>query len=264
MLRRPHRYAMPSPESHASVPDAPQQQRGDLRRWRRAFNASLAAVLALSALFVLQGRVDLSGWMVQPWTLHGMAGLLGAPLLHGSIEHLLMNGIAILMLGTLAGGVYPRATLRALPLLWLLSGLGAWLLGDPGSHHLGASGVTHGLAFLVFMLGLLRRDRAAIAAGMLAFMFYGGMLLTILPREIDVSWQSHLGGALGGVLAAVLFRRSDPMAPRQRYSWELEDEAQQADDELERPSPDEVPVLWQRESRDDHRGTVLPFRRPED
>lgn len=260
---------MPSPESHVPAPDGPQQWHRDLRRWRRAFNASLAAVLALCALFALQGRIDLSGWMVQPWSPPGLAGLLGAPLLHGSIEHLLMNGIAILMLGTLAGGVYPRATLRALPILWLLSGLGAWLLGEPGSHHLGASGVTHGLAFLVFTLGLLRRDRAAIAAGLLAFLFYGGMLLTILPRELDVSWQSHLGGALGGVLAAVLFRRSDPMAPRQRYSWELEEDASDAEGELELSSPEQVPVLWQRESRDDalrnaERGTVLPFRGRQD
>lgn len=243
------------------APDTPLQRRHDLRRLLRAFNLSLAAVLLLCALFALQGRIDLSSWMVQPWSLPGLAGLLGAPLLHGSIEHLLMNGIAILMLGTLAGGVYPRATLRALPILWLLSGLGAWLLGDHGSHHLGASGVTHGLAFLVFTLGLLRRDRAAIAAGLLAFLFYGGMLLTILPRELDVSWQSHLGGALGGVLAAVLFRRSDPMTPRQRYSWELEDEEDEADDELELSAPDQVPVLWHRDRKDDARGAVLPFRR---
>src|SRR3546814_7935011 len=81
----------------------------------------------------------------------------------------------------------------ALPLLWIGSGLGAWLLGDAGSHHLGASGLGHGLLFLVFVLGLLRRDRASIATAMIAVFLYGGMLLTVLPRELDVSWQSHLG-----------------------------------------------------------------------
>ena len=40
--------------------------------------------------------------------------------------------LALLMLGTLAGSVYPKATLRAWPLLWLGSGLGAWWLGDAG------------------------------------------------------------------------------------------------------------------------------------
>ena len=96
---------------------------------------------------------------------------------------------------------------------------------------------------------LLRRDRPAIAAAMIAFFLYGGMLLTVLPHEPGVSWQAHLGGALAGILAAVLFRRSDPMAPRRRYSWELEEDARQAtdvDDEMEPPRPSEVPVLWQR------------------
>src|SRR3546814_6397137 len=64
---------------------------------------------------------------------------------------------------------------------------------------LGASGVTHGLGFMLFALGVLRRDRAAIAAGMIAFMFYGGMILTVLPREPGISWQAHLGGALAGL-----------------------------------------------------------------
>src|SRR5207342_1588180 len=167
------------------------------------------------------------------------------------------------LLGTLAGAVYPRATVRALPLLWLGSGLGAWLLGDAGSHHLGASGLTHGLMFLLFVLGLLRRDRAAIAAGMLAFAFYGGMLMTILPREAGVSWQSHLGGALAGIVAAFLFRRSDPQPPRRKYSWELEEELEaersaHERDMFEPRAADDVPVLWKREA-DSPRGTVLRF-----
>src|SRR3546814_6767951 len=81
-----------------------------------------------------------------------------------------------------------------------------------------------GLLFLVFVLGLLRRDRASIATAMIALFLYGGMLLTVLPRELDVSWQSHLGGAVAGVAAAFAFRRKDPQAPRRRYSWEIEEE----------------------------------------
>jgi membrane associated rhomboid family serine protease len=152
-------------------------------------------------------------------------GVLAAPLLHGSPAHVGANAISLLLLGTLAGTVYPRATVRALPLLWIGSGLGAWWLGASGSLHLGASGVAHGLGFLLFALGVLRRDRAAIAAGMIAFMFYGGMLLTVLPREPGISWQAHLGGAVAGLVAAWLFRRSDPLPPRRRYSWELEEDA---------------------------------------
>lgn len=233
-----------------SPPDTPAQRRRDGARLLRALQWSLAFVLLLLMVFSAQHAFMWERFAVAPQSAAGLIGILTAPLLHGSIGHLAANAVSLLLLGTLAGGVYPRATLRALPLIWIGSGLGAWLLGDPGSHHLGASGITHGLMFLVFVLGLLRRDRASIAAAMIAFFLYGGMLLTVLPRELGVSWQSHLGGALAGVVAAFLFRRSDPALPRKRYSWELEeDEADQTDADgnpYKPPRPEDVPVLWQR------------------
>ena len=250
---------LPTPEFPA---DSPAQRAHDRGRLLRAFNFSFAFVLALGAVFIAQPAFDVAAWSVRPHDGAGLVGVLTAPLLHGSVEHFAANAISLLLLGTLAGTVYPRATLRALPLLWLGSGLGAWLLGEAGSHHLGASGLTHGLMFLVFSLGLLRRDRPSVAAAMIAFFLYGGMLLTVLPREAGVSWQAHLGGAAAGMVAAWLFRRVDPQAPRRKYSWELEEElaAQAAEDELEPGSPHEVPVLWQRPAPGPERGVVLPFR----
>ena len=247
-----------------ATPDSPQQRRADAARVWRAFNASLAFVLLLLVVFALQHAVDWRPFAVAPLSTRGLLGILGAPLLHGSPEHIGANAVSLLLLGTLAGTAFPRASVRALPLLWLGSGLGAWLLGTPGSLHLGASGLGHGLMFLVFTLGLLRRDRAAVAAAMLAFMFYGGMLLTVLPREPGVSWQAHLGGALAGIAAAWWLRRADPLPPRRKYSWELEEEAEAERAAAERsqfepPSPDEVPVLWQRADEPPARGTVLPF-----
>lgn len=253
---------------HAEPPADPAAQRAaDGRRFRRAAGLAVLAVLVLAVAYAVQPAFDVRLFAVSPGRAEGLVGLATAPLLHGSLEHIVANGVAVLMLGTLAGWVYPRAALRGLPLMWIGSGLGAWLLGDPGSWHLGASGVTHGLMFLVLGLALLRRDRAAIAASMIGLLFYGGMLLAVLPREPGVSWQSHLGGAAGGLLAAWLFRRLDPPAPRKRYSWELEEE--QAEREAERAAaeraqfepdaPEDVPVLWQRPARDDARGTVLRF-----
>ncbi|HZH42603.1 MAG TPA: rhomboid family intramembrane serine protease, partial [Lysobacter sp.] len=145
---------------HADPDDPAQQRERDRRRGRRALNAALAAVLALLAIHAAVAGVDVRAWTVQPGVPEGLRGLLTAPLLHGSWAHVGANAIALLLLGALAGTVYPRAVARALPLLWLGSGLGAWVLGTPGTYHLGASGVTHGLTFLLLALGLLRRDRA--------------------------------------------------------------------------------------------------------
>ncbi|MCA1714508.1 MAG: rhomboid family intramembrane serine protease [Gammaproteobacteria bacterium] len=255
---------LPTPETPA---DTPAQRAADRRRLLRALNASLALTLVMVAVFAAQGSGDWRALTVAPHATAGLLGLLTAPLLHGSPAHLAANAVSLLLLGTLAGSVYPRATLRALPLLWLGSGLGAWLLGSPGTHHLGASGLTHGLMFLVFTLGLLRRDRPAIAAAMIAFFLYGGMLLTVLPQEPGVSWQAHLGGAVAGAIAAWLFRRSDPLPPRKRYSWEIEDDlaaqaARQQREQFEPPSPQDVPVLWQRPQQP--RGVILRFPPRED
>jgi hypothetical protein len=106
---------------------------------------------------------------------------------------------------------------------------------------------------------------------MIAFLFYGGMLMSVLPREAGVSWESHLGGALAGIVAAVLFRRSDPQPARQKYSWEIEEENEAAQareraeagfETFESRAPEDVPVLWQRDTAGESRGQVLPFRRP--
>lgn len=229
------------------------------RRFHRAMPAAMLAVIVL-------GAIHFSGpWPggVAPMSAAGLWGVLAAPLLHGSAGHWLGNAGALLVLVPLVFTVYPRAALRALPVVWLGAGLFTWVVGQPGSVHIGASGVTHGLAFLLFALGVLRRDRAAIAAGLIAFFLYGGMVLTVLPREPGVSWESHLGGALAGLLAAWRWRRLDPAPPRRRYSWE--DGGTTGDDpaELEPPRPGEVPVLWQRPDPPAG-GVVLRFRRPGD
>ena len=205
--------------------DLPAQRLRDKRRVQRALAWTLGTALLLCVVFACQGWLPVDVLAVTPGSAAGLWGVITAPLLHGSPEHLISNLLALALLGMLAGSVYPRATVRMLPIAWLGSGLAAWLLGDAGSHHLGASGVLQGLAYLVATLGLLRRDRASVAAAMIAFTFSGGMLAAVLPHDPTVSWQSHLGGAIGGVLSAFLFRHSDPPAPRHRYSWEFEEEA---------------------------------------
>ena len=191
-----------------------EQREQDRLRLKRAFYGSAGLVALLLVICSAQSYFDWRTFAVYPRSASGLLGILTAPLLHGSWEHLAANSVAILVLGTLAGSVYPRATARALPIIWLGSGIGAWWWGYPGTFHLGASGLTHGLMFLVFVLGVLRRDKPAMAAGLIAIFFYGSMLLTILSREPGVSWQSHLGGSIAGLLAAFLFRHVDAALPR--------------------------------------------------
>ena len=218
--------------------------------------------------------VWLGGWLlgwsmsdlgVVPRRPAGLVGILFAPLAHGSFDHLMSNTLPLAVLATLMLYAYPRATRLALPAIWLLSGLGVWLFARD-SAHVGMSGINHGLMFFLFLTGLLRRDRIGVAISLVVFFFYGGMLLTVLPREEQISFEYHLAGAVVGVLAALLLFRRDPPPPRRRYSWddEAEDSAAEATTaELELPRPQEVPVLWKGPSPED-RGVILVFPRRRD
>lgn len=194
------------------------------RQFRRAAWASacFVALLCWIKLFEFWTGQPFDGLALRPHVIAGLVGVLTAPLLHASLDHLASNSLPLLILGTLAGTLYPRAIARALPLIWIGSGLGTWFIGGRGTAHIGASGVAVGLMVMVFLMGLLRRDRQAIAGAMMAFFLYGSMLLSIFPREAGISWEMHLSGAVCGVIAAILWRRLDPALPRKRYSWEDE------------------------------------------
>ena len=95
------------------VPDTPAQRAADRRRLILALNASLAFVLLLAAAFALQHGADFRALTVAAREPAGLLGILTAPLLHGSFEHIAANAGSLLLLGTLALAVYPKATLRA-------------------------------------------------------------------------------------------------------------------------------------------------------
>lgn len=242
-------------------------QRGRLR-------GSLFLWLSVVALLVVVQVAaiawpTLSDWGVVPLTAHGLVGLLTAPLLHADFGHLFSNAFGLVVLGTLIGTVYPRSASRLVLAAWIGAGVFTWFIGRP-SNHLGASGLVHGLFFALFTLALLRRDRPSVVAAMVAMMLFGGMLLTVLPQEWRISWEMHAGGALAGVIAAIVWRHRDPPPPRRLYSWEIEEQQAEAlaeakaieADTFEPARPGEVPVLWVRPEGDEARGAVLPFRRP--
>ena len=231
-------------------------------RFHLSLTLMMVWIIVLGAVFLAQDRLFATQlFAITPLTPEGLIGILSAPLLHGSMGHLASNAFAFLIVGTLAGALYPRATVRAWPIIWLGSGLGTWYI-SLGGHHIGASGITVGLMFFLIGQGLRRRDRVSLGALLLALFFFGGMVLSILPQEQGISWEYHLSGAVFGLLTGLAFAGLDERAPKRLYSWDLEPDSDQSasDSELDVRAPSDVPVIWLRPKlRDDDK--VIPFNR---
>lgn len=182
----------------------------------RAGTAVLVAAGFVAVLWVLEvvdqvaygGRLDLEG--VRPRTDDGLGGVLVAPLLHGGWGHLVGNTVPLLVLGflVLLSGVARWAAVTAV--VWLVGGLGVWLVAPAGGIHLGASVLVFGWLAYLLVRGLVSRRPGQIALGLVVLLLYGGALWGVLPGQPGVSWQGHLFGAVGGVLAAAWLERRRP------------------------------------------------------
>lgn len=210
---------------HAEHPDpiyaASERARGN---FRLAVKISLGFVALIWIIQLLNWAFDLGpeDFGVRPRELIGLPGILFAPLVHGGFGHLIANSPPLLVLGTTMLYLYPKSALRVLPVIYLGSGIAVWLFARSSSH-VGASGLVYGLVSYIFVAGLIRRDRRAIAASLLVCFMYGALVWGVLPLEAGVSWETHLAAALLGAMLALMLRHLD-IPPRRRYSWEDESE----------------------------------------
>jgi membrane associated rhomboid family serine protease len=166
------------------------------------------AVLYLAeAIDVASGnRLDAEG-AIDPHTVDGLSGILTAPLLHGSWAHLLGNTVPFLVFGFLAmaGGFGQWFAVTAT--VWIVSGLGVWLFST--NQTLGMSGVIFGWFVFLLVRGFFVRSAGQVVLAIALFVVWGGLLWGVLPSDPRVSWQAHLFGALGGLLAGYLVGRAD-------------------------------------------------------
>ena len=217
-----------------------------MKQNKRLSQSILYSILGISLLWCIKSAEILFGWNLSfmglvPLSAQGLLGILTAPLVHGSLEHIFNNTFAILILASFLYYGYPKSWWKVTVLVWVLSGIGVWLFARQATH-IGASGITHGLFFFLFVASIFRRDKSSVAIMMIAFLLYGGMTMTIFPREEGISFEYHFFGALAGVIAALIWRDSDPKPAVKRYEWENEQSEDEFDmaEEWQEYEPEEV------------------------
>ena len=176
----------------------------DVRHGATIMAGTVATLWGVSLVnwFVLGS--SLNAYAIAPRSISGLFGIFVAPFLHGGFGHLLANSLAFAMLAPMLF-LRKRMDFWAVSLFGVLgSGAVTWVLGGPGTVHLGYSGVI--FAYLGFLMtrGIWERRASTIVLSALVTWFFGSMVWGVFPilAGAGISWQGHLGGFLGGILAA--------------------------------------------------------------
>lgn len=155
---------------------------------------------------ILNGRLDRFG--IVPRQFDGLDGVVFAPFLHSGFGHLIANTIPFLLMGAAIALGGALRFVGVTVIVGLVSGVGTWLTGPVRTIHIGASGLVFGYLTYLVSRGIFARRVGYILGGLVTLMVYGGVLWGLLPRP-GISWQGHLFGAFGGVVAAWLIHGQD-------------------------------------------------------
>ncbi|MEO1400801.1 MAG: rhomboid family intramembrane serine protease [Cyanobacteria bacterium J06635_1] len=204
---------MPSeimPSKQSSKPASQRSIRAELKAQITLLTGLVVILWAVEIIDWLGFRGSLDRYGIVPRQLMGLRGIAFAPFLHGNFEHLMANTLPLVTLSWLVMVREISDWVWVTLLAALSAGLGTWLVGAEGSVHIGASGLIFGYVGFLLMRGYFERSGVAIAFSLLVILFYGGILWGVLPSQPGISWEGHLFGFIGGVIAArLLSRKSD-------------------------------------------------------
>lgn len=195
------------PGPHPSPDGGAQPRDGADRGPRRVLWLRSAVVIALviGVLYAVEvvdaasgNSLDADG--IHPRDVDRWWGVLTSPFLHAGFDHLTSNAVPAAVLGFLL--LIVRRFVVTTAVVWAFSGIGVFLFGPGDSVTIGASGIVFGWLAFLLVRGLFNRSPGQIAVGGLLLLVYGSVLWGIIPGQAQVSWQAHLFGAVGGVIAA--------------------------------------------------------------
>jgi membrane associated rhomboid family serine protease len=149
-------------------------------------------------------HVNLIPLGIIPRTSYGLIGIITAPLIHGGPIHLISNTIPLLFLGITLFYYYHDIAKQVFYSCYFLTNILVWLFGRPSSH-IGASGLIYALATFVICIGLFRRDIKSLILSAIVIIMYGSIYYGVIPNNDGISWESHLFGAIVGILMAWVY-----------------------------------------------------------
>lgn len=152
----------------------------------------------------------LQAFGIHPLDVSSLPFIFTSPLLHANFEHIISNSIPGAIFAFLVGYSGKRVFWEVTTFVVIIGGLGTWLFGGVGTNHIGASGLVYGWLAYLIVRGFFNRSISQIITGVVLGFFYSGLIFGLLPGTEGVSWQAHLFGAIGGIVAGMMITSDDP------------------------------------------------------
>lgn len=151
---------------------------------------------------------------LKPRRLDGLEGIATSPFLHVSAGHLLANSMPFLGLGWVVLTSGFSRWLQSTAIVMVIGGLFTWVVA-PGGVVVGASGLVFGWLGYVIARAWFGRKLGWIIIAAGAAAYFSSMFSGLFPGQPQVSWQAHVGGAIGGIVAGWLLTERKQRKARQ-------------------------------------------------
>ncbi|MDR2085412.1 MAG: rhomboid family intramembrane serine protease [Bacteroidales bacterium] len=185
----------------------------------------LVFIICMVKFIEILFNISFTEYGLIPLNIKGLIGIITAPFIHLDFKHLIGNCVPLFVLTTGLFYFYKDISYQVIVLSWLLTGLMTWLMGREHSVHIGASGIVYALITFHLTSALLRKRKDLTAFSLIVIFLYGSFIWGFFPDffpERNISWESHLSGAVCGVIIALFYKNEGPQ--KIIHNWDEEDE----------------------------------------
>ncbi len=201
-----------------------------MREFFQVFLNSLWIIFFLTFIWVvhiiqLTFHLNFTEFGILPRSFFGLIGIITSPLIHSlrDMNHIINNSFPFLILGWTLFYFYKPIAWRVLLQSWFYTGVFVWISAR-NAYHIGLSGVIYSLLFFIFFSGVFRKDKRLLTVALFVVFLYGSMVWGIFPYDWTISFESHLFGALTGIILAYFTRNEESTFKKQKTQWEIEEE----------------------------------------
>ncbi|GAA06627.1 rhomboid family intramembrane serine protease [Photobacterium leiognathi] len=180
------------------------------RGWKEVFLVILSVWVISFIAFIINHIFNgvLNNYGLLPRHVTHLSNIVVYPFIHGSWTHLFFNlsSFTLLALGVGVNGV--ARLLNVILLCWLLGSISVWLFGRI-SYHVGLSGIIYGIWGYLLIYGLVLRSLLSLIITFLVMIYFSSMIWGVFPMNYQVSFESHLFGAIAGGFVGYFLGKKD-------------------------------------------------------